>query len=327
MLVEVDFDSDWTATDYRVLADGYHFGTMSRPTPDGLEVVAFHDTRFSPGDRENFIRTYRMQAGQLELIDDRRVGPDWLDVHQMAYDGEHILTTSTGTNSVCRYSLDLQRVACRQLEGSVADINHVNSLFICGGHALVMLHNMSRRTSEVAVLDRTSAELEVVATLPLWHTCCHNLFVDADRLIYNASVEQALVAVDLQKDRIVDFVPIDCGHNKGLSATEDALIIGLSEEASRWKRGKTRGGLLVVDRETLKPIRQIDLQPPGRPTGNINEVRRLDAPDLAVGSADLPTIDWEPLRFAAGEPLRHFARQARLKALLPLRRLRKRLKK
>ncbi|MEN0110203.1 MAG: hypothetical protein AAF805_05730 [Planctomycetota bacterium] len=334
MLLLVEVDDRWRVVRRQVLADGYHFGVSLVPGREG-DFLAFHDTRFSDGPTVGFLRRFRPTGDGCETIEDRELDAYWRDVHQITPCGDRLLVTNTGGNSLVLCDGDFTPIDRHHFSGADHDLNHINSVYLYGGDALVLMHNRSKRMSEVAVCRVEGDRLREVAKRSIWHRCCHNLFIDGGVLTYNGSADSLIVRVDLATNRVLSAEDARCGHNKGLAVVGDAMLFGMSPHASRSERGGTSGSLLVASRQTGDAITTIDLAAAdaetgcpelGRPTGNLNEVRCVDAPDDAIGDPDAAPIDWAKTKLAEADVFGHLARNAYLKASLPVRRFRKWLK-
>jgi hypothetical protein len=217
--------------------------------------------------------------------------------------------------------------------------HHINSVFPAGNRVLALLHNRRRRESQIVVLRFDPVDgFMLEAELSLWDILCHNLWVDPEAgvLLYNASLVNEIVVVDLHRDRMerrVDLSPAALvlpsrkGHTKGLSVSDDYLAIGLSEEASRDQRASSQSCMVLLDRRSLEiaGIVRLDVLP--RPVGNINDVRRFDRTELALGLSVDPGVLWSELRLGKNDLLSHAFRRLQGLVALPAIRLKRKLKR
>jgi hypothetical protein len=156
--------------------------------------------------------------------------------------------------------------------------------------------------------------------------------------LYNASLAKRLVVVDLERERLVKKLafaglakdmPANAGHVKGISVTEDYLMVGVSEHTSRDKRPTSMGYLGVVDRCSLSVLAVVDLNFPGlpHPIGNINEIRCLSGGELAQSRSAPSNVDWASVRLAKSNLLYHRLRRMKGKLLTPALHMKRRLTK
>lgn len=291
-LLVVDVDHHWTVYGMTRLAEGHHYGIA--PSDDG----GF----YAKGGRGERITKYVPAGSGYVSTASWLLGDRFKYVHQIALHRDALWLANTDFNAV-----DVQHVgrsgSSRRMHyrGATTDRNHVNSLFPCGDVVFTLLNNKGRIPSQVVALP-ASGELRELHAMSLWDTGCHNVFLDRDRLLYNASGRGHFVAVDLERQR-VERRQVFRGHTKGLSVTNDDVVIGVSDHASRSDRFGSRGHLAVVGRRDLDVVALIDLNAAlGRNTGNVNEVRRIDVPDEAHAPA--PTsirADWRSLRLSDGD--------------------------
>lgn len=291
-LLAVELNKEWGVEDYTVIDTGHHYGLAlcdgageflaKRPATGGREVTIYS------GEKPYSKTGARTVDGVLRS-------------HQMAIANGGLYIANSGFNSVVFE--DFSRGVRHEfhVNGFDYDHNHVNSVFPCADEVYVLLHNLRRlRPSQVLLLRHDiNKGFEWEATTDLWHSGCHNVFVDDRFMFYNSSQNGEFVAVDLDSQQVVHSVPYS-GHTKGLSVVGDHFVIGVSEHAERDARNRTRAYLSVIDRQDLAPIARIDLNFDDlpHPPGNVNEVRALSAHDEAHARQTALARDWGSLQLS-----------------------------
>lgn len=300
---------------FHLIEQGRHYG-IALPDDTGRRFMTMRR-------KDDLITTYERPSngGEWRFAETDRFSlpGQFADVHQIAWIGGGLYLANSGYHRVEYVSFDdynTQRLPFRQF-GSV----HLNSVFPHGRDCvLVVLHNKGLKYSEIGVVQRdTDRGLALRRMLTTWDTGCHNVYMDDHHLAYNASEVGDFVVVDVQSGKQLRRIHFP-GHTKGLSVTEDYYVIGCSEFASRWARNTSRGQLAVIDRRSLELVQTIDLNHPSlpHPIGNVNEVRRLDAPDAAHAHLEEPSIDWEAFDLVQayrGEQMQLRARRAAITTL------------
>jgi hypothetical protein len=160
----------------------------------------------------------------------------------------------------------------------------------------------------------------------LFESGCHNVYSNGEILLYNSSRDHALTVIDLISDKISTKVSFKGWHTKGISVTSENIVVGLSENTLRDCRSTSHGMLGVIEKRNLEVERLIDLNLPElpQPVGNVNEVRCISSPDYAHSSTNPIRINWSTLKFARKNLLAFWILRAKLKILLPLRKIRNR---
>jgi hypothetical protein len=253
------------------------------------------------------------------------LGEDTGDIHQISYANGGLYIVNTRRNSVIFQNMQGEARHEFFIENIADDRNHVNSVYPCGDQLLVILHNKGHRESQLALLTHDITKGFVLErTLSLWHFACHNVFLDGSTLLYNASPVQSLVKVDLERKRVAGKVSF-AGHSKGLSVTEDNLVVGLSEDTFRDRRSISKGKLAIIDRPSFSIRSTVDLNFPSlpHPIGNVNEVRCLSGGELAHARSERLSSEWSNLRLAEDNFILHRLRRGKLKLLLPFRKMKK----
>jgi hypothetical protein len=338
MLVSVDVAPDFTVGGFEILSKGYHFGIAlgGRDGSVRRTVVAYRGGETVDNQATPEILFFEERNGGFQN-GDRKGLPGLGNVHQLACCWGGIIIADTQHDRI------LFRGPGRSHEwvlgAGYSDRHHINSVFPTGNRVLILLHNRRRRESQIVVLRFDPVEgFMLEAELSLWDILCHNLWVDPEAgvLLYNASLVNKLVVVDLHRDRMerrVDLSPAALvlpsrkGHTKGLSVSEDYLAIGLSEETSRDQRASSRSCLVLLDRRSLEiaGIVRLDVLP--SPVGNINDVRRLDRTELALGLSVDSGVLWKELRLGKNGLLFHAFRRLQGHVALPAIRVKRKLER
>jgi hypothetical protein len=336
MLVSVNVTPDFTVGDFEILSKGYHFGIAlgEQDGPGGRTVVAYRGGETVDNQSTPELLFFDERSGDFQNRHSREL-PGLGNVHQIVCCWGGILIADTQHDRILFRGSDCSYEWV--LGTGYTDRHHINSVFPTGNGVLVLLHNRRRRESQIVVLRFDPGEgFMLEAELSLWDILCHNLWMDpeGDMLLYNASLANELVVVDLQGDRMerrVDLSPAALvlpsrkGHAKGLSVSGDYLAIGLSENASRNQRTGSGSCMVLLDRRSLEiaGIVRLDVLP--IPVGNINDVRRLDRPELALGLSVDPRVPWKELRLGKNDLLSHALRRFQGLMALPVIRSKRKL--
>jgi hypothetical protein len=274
-LARVELDSCWNLSDFERIRDAHHYGIALSENGDRLWTKPNSRNLYSP-NRELF---HEYDHENLDDPVSTEVLPGWFnDVHQVARANGGFYFANTWYNSLAYWSRAEEIFHEHFFNGFSQDINHINSVYPTGDVIFALLHNGSRPTgSQIMALAHSPSDgFEVLDSWDLWHRGCHNVFIDPPYLYYNASGHGRFVVANLhsgQREAEFEFG----GHTKGLAATDDHLVIGVSEHVERDKRPRCRGELRVFDRNDHSPVTEIDLNHPSLPhsIGNVNEIRLI----------------------------------------------------
>lgn len=282
-LLVVAVDGQWRLADLQVLARGHHYG-VALPQADGRSFLAKGRGEVLTSYQRNGRPDASYHPGQEVPLSAR-----FSQVHQIVYWQDMIFLTNTARNSLVWISPQGEEIGRYHFDGADEDIHHVNSIFpLQDGTLACLLHWRARRPSEIALMRlRQRSQIELVHRGPIWHLGCHNIYIDRQRLIYNASAAGKMVVVDVNRGRIeaeLDFP----GHTKGLSVLDQHYVIGYSDHAEREQRKRSRGYLAVIRRESLAVEAVIDLNHPSLPhaAGNVNEIRCLSQREYGHHAGD-----------------------------------------
>lgn len=151
---------------------------------------------------------------------------------------------------------------------------HINSVVEAEGLVHVLAHNggfETRWPSRVLVLDEA---WQLVEQFLLPGFGCHNLvFLEDGSLLSCDSLQGNLI------DRHQRLAHVDDLFLRGLSVSEDEVVVGASQYALRPSRRQVAGRVHFLDR-TYRPRHVLEL--PAAPT----EIRRLRGNDLSLSSAN-----------------------------------------
>lgn len=290
-LITASFMEDFQAVRFRELSnDGHHYGIALDPRVPGTLLSKHKSTellRYSTEEPHERLEAIPF-PGALK------------NVHQIAAANDGIYAANTTYNSVVYKNLDRGTHHEYFFNGHNTDVNHVNSVLPCGDQILVLLNNLRKQPSQIAVLSHSpEAGFELRHVMSLWHAGCHNIALNGRYLYYNASADCTFVVVDLEQEKVVHKTRFP-GHTKGLSVRDDHLLVGFSEVAERKLRHKTHGYLAVIDSETFATRKVIDLNSDSfsGPIGNVNEVRCISGGELGHALLEPPRWDWKHMRLS-----------------------------
>ncbi|MFC1574965.1 hypothetical protein ACFL3Z_02685 [Gemmatimonadota bacterium] len=328
-LASLDLSDGLAVQGYEVLSRGYHYGVAGGATQgDESRWIAYRGGSTCGSQDTPEALSLLGTAGGFEVTH-RRPLSGMGDVHQLAKWDGGLYLADTAHNRVVFEPSDRPANLEEYVFGDTRhDVNHVNSVFPCGGRVLAVLHNRRHRESQVAVLRHPPGEgIGLETVLSLWDELCHNVVVDGSRLMYLASYSNHLVVADLARDRLLTRIDLSLhvrdllggrGHAKGLSVSDDMIVVPVSDEAERDARSESLACLAVFHRSTLEFLGAVDMSDLGEPPGNINEIRRVDSVDLGQGISVPPGIHWPDLRLGRGDVLGHAYRRMRGAVLPPL---------
>jgi len=282
-LLAIETDAQWRLQDLHVLARGHHYG---------IALPAANGDRFIAKGRGELLTLYQQdgaRGGGYLAAGERLLSKEFGEIHQIAQHEGLLFFANTARNSLVWADAEAVVLGRYHFGGKEEDIDHINSVFPLGsGRVACLLHGRGRRPSQIAILQlHGRGQIELLHRGFLRHMGCHNLFVDRQRLIYNASEVGKVVAVDGRSGRIERELHFP-GHTKGLSVLDQVFIVGYSDRVERALRTHSRGHLAVIDRRTLETKARIDLNHPAlsQPAGNVNEIRCLSHAEYSHHAAD-----------------------------------------
>ncbi|MEQ9287547.1 MAG: hypothetical protein RIG77_11590 [Cyclobacteriaceae bacterium] len=267
-LLHVNLVGDDSLKKLSTLNNGHHYGISCPAHEPNVFYSKNKDGYFNKYD----CRTLRM-LGQVSFGDD--VG----HVHQCIKTEKGIYLTDTLHNRLMFIS-NKGRRSEYYINGLKEDVNHLNSIFICGEQLVLLLNNKSD-LSEVYILNHLCKDkFELWETIKLNHRGCHNVYIENNYLYYNASEDGLFVRLNLidQTQECIEFG----GHTKGLSVTLKNFIIGVSEYAQQNERYHTNGSIAIIDKAQFKTKSIVPLQLGKESVGNINEIRCISEYDYSM---------------------------------------------
>ncbi len=202
-----------------------------------------------------------------------------LHPHQVECIGKRVIAANTGRNAIALWDPesgsfgDVNLVASRWdglLPGTIS--LHLNSVHVQDDLLYSIAHN-GNLLSSVWVHRWPSMELHAVfSTTARW---AHNAWHSAELagLLVCDSKGGNLLSVDYNQTVWSTSTPATM--TRGLAATEDHLIVGLSEFTPRAERNTSKGGFALIDRASLRTAAEYWFEG----IGNVHEVRVVSEPD------------------------------------------------
>lgn len=202
-------------------------------------------------------------------------------IHQIGTTSERLLLTDSYNNRILSWRTDgsstsafwRRRVdqyfpAGPALRGRPSgNYAHFNSVTNCESTTFVIAHNdyeRSGKLSELWVLDR---EMKVLDRRSLGFANCHNFFTDGANELFLASHDGHVV---------LNGSPVCTPgyYLRGLSVSDDFIVIGGSDRLDRIHRGHGVGRLVILTRH-FEWVAEITLR-----STQIHEIRRIDRADF-----------------------------------------------
>lgn len=300
VLAEVKTNELWDIDHLKVLATDHHYG-IALTSSNGREFITM--VRES-----NLITTYHKSDPHSEFMYKKSgsfvCNGEYDDIHQIAYYDNGVYISNTGFNSVDYFSFTTRSSERFFISGFRSDVNHINSVYPCGSNLLmVMLNNKGVKPSEVALIKHNPKNgFEVLKQFSLPDKECHNIYVDENFLVYNASKNGDFVVFNIQTGKEIRRFNFP-GYTKGLSVTRKYYVAGYSEISSRNNRKNSKGYLAIINRKTLDLETFIDLS---RSTfdhqiGNVNEVRCLSEKDYGHSYLTLESTNFEKIKLTSDD--------------------------
>lgn len=275
-LAMIELDSGWNLSKYKILNKGHHYG-IALPTKEYQKSFFAKniDSELLIFDKKHFDRTSKLKLnGNLKFV------------HQIAYANDGLYIANTFYNSIVYQSLNKEIYHEYFFGNQRQDINHVNSIFISDNQVYVLLHNGTnhqKQKSELAILTHDfnkGFSLDSIQTL--LSKGCHNCYIENNYLFYNSSSTGDFVSIDLNT-RKLNKISFKGYHVKGLSVILNHFIVGVSENAERENRFKTKGYIAIIDKKSFQKVAIVDLNFSSLPhnIGNINEIRCISEHDYS----------------------------------------------
>lgn len=304
-LLSVNVSDNWELQNVEVLNVGHHYGValLDRENPicftargPGGTTLSDYEQRVpsDEGSSYNKIESRSLSGGASRL--------EWGSVHQIAFCNEGLYLANTQSNSLV-YLSEQGDESVYYFGDSNSDRNHINSVFPNGdGQVVALLHNKGRKNSEIAILEHCENKFRLINRVPIWDKSCHNIFIEDNLLVYNASKYGDFVVASLETGETIQRLHFP-GHTKGLSITKDYFIIGNSEHAVREAREFSSGTMEVIDRNSLQWITTVELdhRQLTDPVGNVNEIRCLSEPEYGHAASQSFDVEWKQLELFTNE--------------------------
>jgi len=299
-LLSVELDEEWELQDLEVLDVGHHYGVALLDRENPIRFIA-------RGPGGTTLSNYQQRVssnGDLcyDKIESRSLldeadKAEWGSVHQISFCNGGLYLANTKFNSLV-YLSGQGGGDVYHFEGVTSDRNHINSIFPSeDGQVIALLHNKGHKNSEIAILDHSQSGFHLVNRLPIWDKSCHNIFIDGDLLVYNASKYGDFVVSSLKTGETIQRLHFP-GHTKGLSITQNYFVIGHSEHAVREARKFSSGTMEVICRDSLQRIATVELDHRRLtdPVGNVNEIRCLSESEYGHATSSSFNVDWKQLQ-------------------------------
>ena len=229
--------------------------------------------------KKSLILSYSLDDNRLK----KGMGSLFLDnlpygCHQIDYFNNQVYITDTYNNGI--FIADVSGKILEsyfplgKLENGRASSNygHMNSIFFKEGKIYILCHNETSKTkrySEILVLNE---QMELIEKIDTKTSNAHNIVVFRNDMYSCDSLGSNLVKngeIFVRKDYFT----------RGLAITDDYIVMGGSEYASRENRSKAGGKIYVLDHNG-KGI--VDVYLPGM----VQEIRRIDKKDYGLSNVN-----------------------------------------
>lgn len=225
--------------------------------------------QFQVGPRGEVSRKARIVVNEL---------PGWC--HQIDFLDDSLFLTDTPNNRILELHLPTRQwrehFPLGMLKNGMDSPNygHMNSIYRKDGRIYVICHNQTAKTgrkSEILVLDR---EMKIQERLPTESSCAHNIVFCDGQQLHLDSLNQSLKA---------DGSVVFSGDyfTRGLSVSDDAILVGGSTFAKREERQNKHGYLYALNR-------CFDLIDAFLIPGMVQEIRRMDRIDYTFSQTGNP---------------------------------------
>ena len=209
---------------------------------------------------------------------DRQLFMDNLDwgAHQIDFIKDHFIVMDTFNNGIQKINTKAEIVDTYypfgQLENGRTSPNyrHMNSVFSDGKMIYVVCHNETTKTknpSEILLLNFNFEEQNIISTQA---ANAHNVILYKDAKYYCDSIHSTLMKDDTILLKTTYFT-------RGLSISDDFMVVGGSEYSTRKRRKFAKGALFFIDH-------QGQLLDSLTMPGMVQEIRRLDTVEYGLSS-------------------------------------------
>lgn len=206
-------------------------------------------------------------------------------VHQAHYDvkTKHLFVTITKADQLLEFDVDEKKEIARHKWAKGAE-HHMNSVWRSHDTDAMYVyeHNtkgVAKENQQIGGVLRLDDNYKPIKTWEMANKG-HNVFVDNGWLWVVNSFDECLMRKNMksgQEEILITTKEYPAYAPRGLAVSDDYILMGLTELASRRDRAKTRLGLVCVyDRKTFKKLEEHEVA-----AGQIYEVRFLDRVDHA----------------------------------------------
>lgn len=273
-----------------MIEDGYHYGITTRFDAESNATLmsAYRGGPDVHTQNELECRTYRISDTSIESIGKSQLDEVAGHVHQFATGpGGTIFIANTKRNSVDYWHPEKGLLSRLVFDGHDSDVNHVNSIFMADNVLAVMLHNLRKMESQVAICrfngnqDDSGSQLEELGRISLPDVQCHNVGVIGKQMYYNASGSCGIVSLDLGSLRVSHRLKMT-EHTKGMCSDGKKIFAGMSNYANRNERAHSSAWVVTIDPQTMQVESTVQFTEASRneKVGNINEIRVVGQEDV-----------------------------------------------
>jgi len=192
--------------------------------------------------------------------------------HQIDIVDDDILITNTYHNEIIFYNLEKERITKKQiingeLNNKRKSLNyaHCNSIFSKDNSIYFMFHNETTKTNKSSQIAKYSKDFKSIEIFEIKAGNAHNIYIKDNEFLFCNSNNNSLM--------IKNKEPFKCDYfTRGLSISDDIILVGGSEISSREKRKYSSGKVFVLNNQ-YKKLGEFQVPAP------VHDIRRLDKKD------------------------------------------------
>ena len=295
-LLAIKLSENFTVEDHSILSKGEYYGISVPRDRDSV----LHNKVIAKTENKLEIRS---SNPPFEIFQSTDITSEKGSIHQLIHKNKKIFLTVTERNEIAISSESGGQAQTVKIDDYDEDVNHINSLFSKGQYIAAVLRNHRSSLSELVVFRES--DMSVVNRSKLWHNFVHNLFIENNKMYYNATLDRSLIRVDVSNGEVDGRLRLP-GHVKGMSVIDDLIIVGVSEVVGREDRPTAYGQLAVVDRKKLSLVKLIDINFDyfQKPSGNVNEIRCISGAERGEVCEEDPSIPPSSMHLNEIGPLR-----------------------
>lgn len=261
--------------DLRRIAHGFFYGITI--LPDAILAFEAGDRPRARTARGRIVR-FRHAGGRIVHTDILATGLD-NGCHQIDMIDGRLCVADTYNQRILRFAGDGEGAPEILRPLPAADANdwaggyaHVNSLIAHGDEVLLLLHNGADRTGRRSEIARLTRDWRLIERVPIDGLGCHGFAILADGAVLTCgSFAGALVSSDGRTVKVCDMM------TRGLSVSDEGVVVGGSAFAARDARDAAAGALFFLDRDyRLGP--RVPVPAP------VMEIRRIDGRDRSLSA-------------------------------------------